>query len=111
MFWQQSTEKRQEHNTFSPTNIETTISWVPSYIKCVQQCVESWIGYQFHFPILWMPAEKYQVHHKLPKKAETTAWQRLQCVQGFRAPTDNTFHSYFLSNLHAQSWYSDSDSD
>jgi hypothetical protein len=111
MFWQQSSEKRQEHNPFSPTNLETTISRVPSYIKCVQQCAESWIGYQFHFPILWMPAEKYQVHHKLPKKAETTAWQRLQRVQGFRAPTDNTFHSYCLSNLHAQSRYSDSDSD
>jgi hypothetical protein len=111
MFWQQSSEKRQEHNPFSPTNLETTISRVSSYIKCVQQCAENWIGYQFHFPILWMPAEKYQVHHKFPKKVETTAWQRLQRVQGFRAPTDNTFHSYCLSNLHAQSRYPDSDSD
>jgi hypothetical protein len=72
-FWQQSSEKRQEHNPFSPTNIETTISRVLSYIKCVQQCAENWIGYQFHFPILWMPAEKYQVHHKLPKKVEAAA--------------------------------------
>jgi hypothetical protein len=111
MFWQQSTEKRQEHNPFNPTNLEIAISRVPSYTKCVQQCAESWIGYQFHFPILWMPAEKYQVHYKLPKKAKTAAWQRLQRVQGFRAPTDITFHSYCLSNLHAQSRYSDSDSE
>jgi hypothetical protein len=111
MFWQQSTEKRQEHNPFSPTNLETTISQVPSYIKCVRQCVERWIGYQFHFPILWMPEDKYQVHHKFPKKSETKTWQRLQCVQGFRAPTDSTFHSYYLSNLHVQSRYPDFDSD
>jgi hypothetical protein len=111
MFWQQSTEKRQEHNPFSPTNLEIAISMVPSYIKCVQQCAESWIGYPFHFPILWMPAEKYQVHYKLPKKAETTAWKRLQHVQGFRAPTNITFHNYCLSNLHTQSRYSDSDSE
>jgi hypothetical protein len=111
MFWQQSSEKRQEHNPFSPTNLETTIFRVPSYIKCVQQCAENWIGYQFHFPILWMPAEKYQVHHRFPKKVEAAAWQRLQHVQGFRAPTDSTFYSYCLSNLHAQSQYPDSDSD
>jgi hypothetical protein len=40
MFWQQSIEKRHEHNPFSPTNLEIAISRVPSYIKCVQQCVE-----------------------------------------------------------------------
>jgi hypothetical protein len=111
MFWQQYFEKRQEHNPFSPTNLETTTSQVSSYIKCVQQCAENSIGYQFHFPILWMPAEKYQVHHKLPKKVETVAWKKLQRVQGFRAPKDNTFHSYCLSNLHAKSRYLDSDSD
>jgi hypothetical protein len=44
-FWQQSSEKRQEYNPFSPTNLETTISRVPSYIKCVQQCDKNWIGY------------------------------------------------------------------
>jgi hypothetical protein len=107
MFCQQSSEKRQEHNPFSPTNLETTISRVPSYIKCV----ENWIGYQFHFPIMWMPVEKYQVHHKFPKKVEETTWQSLQRVQGFRAPTDSTFYNYCLSNLHAQSRYPDSNSD
>jgi hypothetical protein len=111
MFWQQSSEKRQEHNPFSPTNLETTISRIPTYIKSVQQCAENWIGYQFHFPILWMPAEKYQVHHKFPNKVEAAAWKRLQQVQGFRAPTDSTFYSYCLSNLHAQSQHPDSDSD
>jgi hypothetical protein len=40
MFWQQSSEKMQEHDPFSPTNLETTIFQVPSYIKCVQQCAE-----------------------------------------------------------------------
>jgi hypothetical protein len=45
MFWQQSSKKRQEHNPFSPTNLETTIFRVPSYIKCVQQCAKNWIGY------------------------------------------------------------------
>jgi len=103
MFRQQSYEERKEHNPFSPTNIKTTIFRVPSYIKCVQQCVENWIGYQFHFPILWMLAQKYQAHHRLPKKVEEVAWQRLQYVQGFRAPTDSTFYSYYLSNLDAKS--------
>jgi hypothetical protein len=32
LFWQQSTEKRQEHNPFSPTNLEIAISRVPNYI-------------------------------------------------------------------------------
>jgi hypothetical protein len=111
LFWQQSTEKRQEHNPFSPANLEVAISRIPNYIQCVRHCAENWIGYRFYFPILWLPIERYQISYKLPKKAETTAWQRLQQVQGFRMPTDSTSHSYCLSNLHAQSRYPDSDSE
>jgi hypothetical protein len=111
LFWQQSTEKRQQHNPFGPANLEVAISRIPNYIQCVRHCAENWIGYRFYFPILWLPIERYQVSYKLPKKAETTAWQRLQQVQGFRTPTDSTSHSYSLSNLHDQSRYPDSDSE
>jgi hypothetical protein len=58
-----------------------------------------------------MPIERYQTSYKLPKKAETAAWQRLQEVQGFRMLTDSTSQSYSLSNLHDQSRYQDSDSE
>jgi hypothetical protein len=111
LFWQQSTEKRQQHNPFGPANLEATISRVPSYIQCVRHCAENWIGYRFYFPILWLPIERYQTSYKLPKKAETTAWQRLQEVQGFRTLTDSTSQSYSLSNLHDESRYQDSDSE
>jgi hypothetical protein len=111
LFWQQSTEKRQQHNPFGPANLEAAISRVPSYIQCVRHCAENWIGYRFYFPILWLPIERYQTSYKLPKKAETTAWQRLQEVQGFRTLTDSTSQSYSLSNLHDQSRYQDSDSE
>jgi hypothetical protein len=111
LFWQQSTEKRQQHNPFGPANLEVAISRIPNYIQCVRHCAENWIGYRFYFPILWLPIERYQVSYKLPKKAETTAWQRLQQVQGFRTPTDSTSQSYSLSNLHDQSRYQDSDSE
>jgi hypothetical protein len=36
----------------------------------MRQCAENWIGYHFHFPLLWMPIEKYQISYKLTKKAE-----------------------------------------
>jgi hypothetical protein len=78
LFWQQSTEKKQEHNPFGPANLEVAISKIPNYIQCVRHCVENWIGYWFYFPILWLPIERYQVSYKLPKKAETAAWKRLQ---------------------------------
>ena len=80
MFWQQSSKEKHEHNPFSPTNLETKISRVPDYIKCVKQCAEKWIWYHFHFPILWMPTEEYHAHHRLAKKDEAVAWQRLQNV-------------------------------
>jgi hypothetical protein len=111
LFWQQSTERRQQYNPFGPANLEAAISRVPSYIQCMRHCAENWIGYRFHFPILWLPIEKYQISYKLPKKAETTAWQRMQEVQGFRTLTDSTSHSYSLSSLHDQSRYPDSDSE
>jgi hypothetical protein len=111
LFWQQSTEKRQQHNPFGPANLEVAISRIPNYIQCMRHCAENWIGYRFYFPILWLPIERYQISYKLPKKAETTAWQRLQEVQGFRTLTDSTSQSYSLSNLHDQSRYPDSDSE
>jgi hypothetical protein len=111
LFWQHSTEKRQQCNPFGPANLETTISRVPSYIQCMRHCAENWIGYHFHFPLLWLPIEKYQISYKLPKKAEKAAWQRMQELQGFRTRTDNTAYSYSLSGLHDMSRYPDSDSE
>jgi hypothetical protein len=111
LFWQHSTEREQQCNPFCPTNLEAAISRVPSYIQCMRQCAESWIGYHFHFPLLWLPIEKYQISYKLPKKAEKAAWQRIQELQGFRARTDNTAFGYSLSGLHDISRYPDSDSD
>jgi hypothetical protein len=111
LFWQQSTKIRQQYNPFGPANLEATISRVPSYIQCMRHCAENWIGYRFHFPILWLPIEKYQIIYRLPKKEETAAWHRMQEVQGFRTLTDSTFHSYSLSSLHDQSRYLDSDSE
>jgi hypothetical protein len=52
LFWQQSTEKRQQRNPFGPANLEATISRVSSYIQCMRHCAENWIGYRFYFPIL-----------------------------------------------------------
>jgi hypothetical protein len=111
LFWQHSTEREQQCNPFCPTNLEAAISRVPSYIQCMRQCAENWIGYHFHFPLLWLPIEKYQISYKLPKKAEKAAWQRIQELQGFRARTDNTAFGYSLSGLHDISRYPDSDSD
>jgi hypothetical protein len=111
LFWQHSTEKGQQCNPFGPANLEAAISRVPSYIQCMRQCAENWIGYHFHFPLLWLPIEKYQISYKLPKKAEKAAWQRIQELQGFRTRTDNTAFSYSLSGLHDMSRYPDSDSE
>jgi hypothetical protein len=108
LVWQNSIEKEQQCNPFCPANLEAAISRVPSYIQCMRQCAENWIGYHFHFPLLWMPIEKYQINYKLTKKA---AWQRIQELQGFRARTDNTAFGYSLSCLHDISRYPDSDSD
>jgi hypothetical protein len=111
LFWQHSTEKGQQCNPFGPANLEAAISRVPSYIQCMRHCAENWIGYHFHFPLLWLPIEKYQISYKLPKKAEKAAWQRIQELQGFRTRTDNTAFSYSLSGLHDMSRYPDSDSE
>jgi hypothetical protein len=111
LMWQQSTKQRQQHNPFGPTNLKEAISRVPSYIQCIRHCAENWIGYKFYFPMLWLPRETYQVRYKLSKKAETTAWDRLQEDQGFKPPTDNTARSYCLSTLHSQCQYRDSDSE
>ena len=69
-----ASKERQEYNPFSPTNLETILSRVPSYIRCVEQCAKKWIGYHFHFPILWMPIEEYHAHYRLANKDEAATW-------------------------------------
>lgn len=73
LFQQQSSKERREYNPFSPPNFEAAISRVPDYIRCVQQCAENWIGYHFHFPLLWIPAQEYKAHYRLTKKEEAAA--------------------------------------
>ena len=56
-----------------------------------------------------MPTQEYKAHHKVTKKEEAAAWQKIQNVHGFRDLADNTFYSYCLSNFHFKGQYSDSD--
>jgi len=111
LFWQHSDKERQDYHPFNPLNFHAALYRVPKYIDCIQHCGVNWIGYHFRFPSLWLPSEKYQNHYLLTDEEEASAWQQLQNNSGFRAPTDATFSSYCLSNLHCQSQYSDSDSD
>ena len=74
MFWQQSCKERQDYHPFSPDNLQAALSRVPNYIRCIRHCGENWIGYHFHFPILWMPSEKYQCHYQLVDRDEAVAW-------------------------------------
>ena len=111
VFWQQSSKQRQEYYPYNPQNLQVALSRVSNYTGCIQRCGVNWLGYRFHFPLLWLPVDKYQCHYQLTDKDEALAWRQLQRNGGFRAPTDATFSCYCLSNLHDQSQYADSDSD
>jgi len=111
MFWQQSGKERQEYHPFNPSNLQAALSRISNYIDCIQHCGVNWIGYRFHFPILWLPSDRYQCNYQLTATDENLAWRQLQKNGGFRFPTDATFSCYCLSNLHYQSQYTDSDSD
>ena len=75
----------------------------------MRQCDERWIGYRFHFPLLWLPGEQYKAQFTLTKKEELAAWKRLQNAQGFRDMVDSTSYTYCISNLHYLAQYSDFD--
>lgn len=109
LFWEHYPKERQEYHPDNPLNLQVAISRIPYYVKCMGQYAERWIGYRFHFPLLWLPGQQYKTHFKLTKKEELAAWQQLQTIYGFRNKFDNTFHSYYKSNLHSSSQYSDSD--
>jgi len=111
LFWENCPKERREYHPFNPPNLDVAISSVPNYVRCVQECGNRWLGYHFHFPLLWLPVQQYKAYFKISKKEELAAWQRLQHAQGFRNMTDSTFYTYCISNLHCTSQYSDSDSD
>lgn len=111
LFWEHCPKERQEYHPYNPLNLQVAISRIPYYVKCMEQCAERWIGYRFHFPLLWLPGQQYKAYYKLTKKEEVAVWQQLQSVYGFISRSDNTFFSYCISNLHSSSQYSDSDSE
>ena len=77
MFWQQSGKQRREYYPFNPHNLQAALSRVSNYIDCIQHCGVHWIGYRFHFPILWLPSDKYQCHYQLTDRDEALAWRQL----------------------------------
>lgn len=109
LFWEHFPKERQEYHPYNPLNLQVTVSRIPYYVKCMEQCAERWIGYHFRFPLLWLPGQQYKAHYKLTKKEEVAAWQQLQSVYGFRNRSDNTFFNYCINNLHSSSQYFDSD--
>jgi len=111
LFWEHCPKERQEYHPYNPLNLQVAIARIPYYVKYMEQCAERWIGYRFHFPLLWLSGQQYKSHFKLTKKEELASWKQLQSVYGFRNKFDNTFHSYCISNLHSSSQYSDSDSE
>lgn len=111
LFWEHFPKERQEYHPYNPLNLQAALSRVPHYVRCMEQCVEQWIGHRFHFLLLWISGHKYRGHFASTKKEEVAAWKHLQNVCGFRNRFDNTFHSYCISNLHCSSQYSDSDSE
>jgi len=110
-FWELCPKERQEYHPYNPLNVQATVARVPYYVRCVQLCAESWIGYRFHFPLLWLTSQQYKSQFASTKQQEAAAWRQIQSVCGFRNKFDNTFHSYCISNLHSSSQFSDSDSD
>ena len=109
LFWEHFPKERREYHPFNLLNLQAVISRIPNYVRCIQQCVENWLGYHFHFPLLWLPAQQYKADFRLPKKEELAAWQKFQNAQGFRDMVDNTTYTYCISNLHCKSQYSDSE--
>jgi len=111
LFWEHCPKERQEYHPYNPLNLQAAISRVPYYVRCMEQCVEKWIGYRFHFSLLCLSGQQYKSQFRSTKKEEVAAWRQLQSICGFRNRFDNTFHSYCISNLHSSSQYFDSDSE
>lgn len=111
LFWENCPKERKEYHPYNPSNLQVALTRVPFYIRCMQHCAESWMGYKFKFPLLWLSGEQYKGQFGLPNKEEAATWRQIQTVCGFRKKFDVTSYSYFLSNLHCSSQYSDSDSE
>ena len=74
LFWEHCPRERQEYHPYNPLNLQVAISRIPYYVKCMEQCAKRWIGYRFHFPLLWLPGQQYKAHYKLTKKEEVATW-------------------------------------
>lgn len=53
---------------------------VPRYVACVQTCGVQWMGIQFQFPIIRLPAEIYTPTYDVP----TDYWKEVLLSNGFK---------------------------
>ena len=60
LFWEHCPKEIREYHPYNPLNLQVAISRIPDYVKCMIQCVEQWIRYHLHFPLLRLPGEQYK---------------------------------------------------
>jgi len=76
-FWEHCPKERHEYHPYNPLNVHAVVARVPYYVRCVKLCVESWIGYRFHFPLLWLYGQQYKSQFASTKKKEVAAWRQI----------------------------------
>jgi hypothetical protein len=68
--WEVSTNALRSRDPYHYGNFTYALSRIEGYINCVQSRGERWLGLKFHFPLIWMPLEKYQPKFRITKKME-----------------------------------------
>lgn len=77
-FWELCPRERQEYHPYNPLNVQAAVVRVPYYVRCVQACAQNWIGYRFHFPLLWLSGQQhYKSQYASTKKQEVATWKQM----------------------------------
>jgi len=109
--WEVSTNALRSRDPYHYGNFTYALSRIEGYINCVQSRGARWLGLKFHFPLIWMPLEKYQPKFRITKKMEKQCWERIAETNGFRKATEKTEGSYSFNNLHWSGQLPNSDSE
>ena len=72
----------RDREPFGAPNFARALERVPCFVACIQTCGVQWMGLRFHFPLIWLPAEKYTDAYNV----SPYWWKDVVLREGYKPP-------------------------
>ena len=101
--WQAASSALRNRDPYCFKNFKHALSRVKGYVGCMEECGVNWLGLKFKFPLIWWPAEPYNMDFSMTRAEEQRCWHYWVIHRGFPEADKKPQFPYNFSSLHEQS--------